>query len=554
MAAAQEHHAQTLSHEDLLAGLQDPMAYSSAASSALPAAECPADRAVEVRQTHGSLLFFVGERVYKVKKAVDLGFFDFSTLARRKHFCNEELRLNRRLAGEIYLGVLPITRRDDGGLCMGGDGPALEYAVEMVRLPAERMLDRLLAAGEIDNALLRELVEVLARFHRSAAGGGEIASYGSYAAVRELVLGNLHELRAFVGDGVGEVSRLVLAFLTERAEAFLTLHEGLFERRAQRGRVREGHGDLHAGNICCTDEGLVIYDSLEFSAALRCSDVANDLAFLAMDLDHHGFRAFSKYLVQNYARTSGDSALSWLMDFYKGYRALVRAKVAAFVVADENAAPEDRAQGQQNVATYMQLAASYELPPCLVLTCGLPASGKSWLAQRMGQTFDARVLRSDMERKLSAGMAPGDRPEGQAAADLYSAENTDAVYRALSRRAFNTLARGRWAVIDATFAARAQRRRFIDGATRLGHPVVVVEVTCPPEIIRERMVRRSADRGEVSDADQSVYEAMRQQFEPLDELHSSQRVHYASGEDPTAAISAVVERLVIQATAPPPLS
>jgi len=316
--------------------------------------------------------------------------------------------------------------------------------------------------------------------------------------------------------------------------------------------VREGHGDLHAANICCTDAGLVIYDSLEFSAALRCSDVANDLAFLAMELDHHGFRAFSKYLVQYYARTSGDSALAWLMDFYKGYRALVRAKVAAIVASDSRATAEDRAAARQNVATYTQLAASYELPPCLVLTCGLPASGKSWLAQRIGKTFDARVLRSDMERKLAAGMAPGDRLEGAAAAALYSAENTDAVYSSLCRRGFNTLARGRWAVIDATFTTSVQRRRFIDGATRLGHPVVVVEVTCAPEIIRERMTRRSVDRGEVSDADHAVYEAMRQRFEPLDELPCTHRVHYASGEDPTAVISALVERLVMQATDSPP--
>lgn len=547
MATTQQQRPQTPSREELLAGLQEPSAYPPSTRAALGAA----DQSITVRETHGSLLFFVGDRVYKVKKAVDLGFFDFSTLARREHFCNEELRLNRRLAGDMYLGVVPITRRDDGGLRMGGDGPALEYAVEMMRLPAERMLDKLLAAGEIDNALLHDLVDVLAAFHRAAAGGAEIADYGSYDAVRRLVLGNLHELQAFAGAGTGQVSPRLLDFLTERADGFLTLHEGLFDRRARRGRVREGHGDLHAGNICCTAAGLVIYDSLEFSATLRCSDVANDLAFLAMDLDHHGFRAFSKYLVQHYARTSGDSALSWLMDFYKGYRALVRAKVAAIVAADSQATPADRAAAQQNVATYTQLAASYELPPCLVLTCGLPASGKSWLAQRMGQRFDARVLRSDMERKLAAGMSPGDRPEGQAAEDLYSAENTDAVYTSLCRRAFNTLARGRWAVIDATFTARDQRRRFVDAAARLGHPVVVVEVTCSPELTRERMSRRSVDRGEVSDADHAVYEAIRQRFEPLDELHSTQRVHYASGEDPTAAISAVVERLVIQATGSP---
>jgi len=199
MATTQEHRPRTLSRAELFAGFREPSAYAPEVRATLR----PANHPITVRETHGSLLFFVGDRVYKVKKAVDLGFFDFSTLARREHFCHEELRLNRRLAGDMYLGVVPITRRDDGGLRMGGDGPALEYAVEMVRLPAERMLDKLLAAGEIDNALLRDLVDVLTAFHRAAAGGAEIADYGSYDAVRQLVLGNLLELQAFAGDGWG---------------------------------------------------------------------------------------------------------------------------------------------------------------------------------------------------------------------------------------------------------------------------------------------------------------------------------------------------------------
>lgn len=247
---------------------------------------------VELVQTHLSLVFLAGDRVYKVKKPLDLGFVDYTTLERRRRFCDDEVRLNHRLAPGVYQGVVPITRDPDGRLRVDGDGETLEVAVEMLRLPRERMLDRLLAAGEIDNEQMNALAEMLALFHAEARTGEGVDEYGTPEAVAFNVRENFEQTEAFAAEpgsagaaGVGTITPTLHTFLRVAAERFLTSEHELLQRRLRGKRIRDGHGDLHAGNVCMTDEGIRIYDRIEFAPRFRCGDVACDLAFLAMDLD-----------------------------------------------------------------------------------------------------------------------------------------------------------------------------------------------------------------------------------------------------------------------------
>ena len=545
------HHSQTVpavppgtrapAPEELVEALSRPEAYP------LPPAS------VDVLETHISLLFFADQRVYKVKKAVDLGFLDHTSLEKRRAACRDEVRLNGRLAPDVYLRVVPITRETDGRIVLDGDGDLVEVAVEMNRLPAERMLDRLLDAGHIDSELVHELSELLALFHLWAPTGLGVDEHGAPEAVRRLVLDNLDGLKPFVGgpgeeapSGVPVLSAGLHGWLRERAVAFLDRHEVLMARRVEEGRIREGHGDLHAGNLCVLDDAIVAYDCLEFSRALRCGDAACDLAFLAMDLDSRGFRAFSQQLVREYARIARDSDAAYLVDFYKTYRALVRAKVAG--LSARQRAPDDpeREVWRRKAVASAQLAASYELPPALVLTCGLPATGKSTLARDLARPFEAVVLRSDVVRKQLLGMPPTDRPDAGETVKLYAPETSDEVHRRLLRRATAALERGRSVVVDATFGERARRRRFVDAASRLGHPVVVVHVTADEATVRERLEARARDRRAVSDADWAVHQLLLARFEAPDELPADALVELTSPHDPDVARAALIERLLAQ--------
>jgi uncharacterized protein len=466
---------------------------------------------VELLQTHISWVFLAGDRAYKVKKPVDLGFLDYSTPERRESCCHEEVRLNRRLAPEVYLGVVPITRGRDGRLRIGGPGRALEHAVEMLRLPADRMMDRMLEHAEIDNEQMNGVVRLLADFHARAATGPGVDEHGSPQSVRFNVRENFQQTAPFVGE---LWSAALHGALQSAAESFLEQHAELFESRVGTGRIRDGHGDLHAGNICFSPQGIVIYDCIEFAARFRCGDVAADLAFLAMDLDLRCFRGFSAYLASRYADEAADPELLRLMPFYKGYRAVVRAKVAAMRSAAAGQSEEARREARSEAMRYWHLAASYVLPPALVLMCGLPGTGKSWLARRLARPFEAALLHSDAERKRLAGLSPLVHAPSAFAEGLYTADHTARTYARLAELARDGLRRGRSVIVDAAFSKRAQRGALVQAAEELGLPWALVEVSCPEPLVASRMQQRARQRGELSDADFGVYLQARESFEP----------------------------------------
>ena len=503
-------------------------------------------------ETHISWVLLGADRVFKLKKPLDLGFLDYSTVERRRHFCELEVQLNRRLAPDTYLGVRPVVLDAAGCAVFGradadADGAVLDWAVEMARLPAERMLERLLERGEVDNRLMEELAGLLARFHGAAATGPGVDEHAAPAALARRLKRDLDDLRDFTGDGPeASLSPTLADFLARALAAELGDRSELLARRVGAGRAREGHGDLHAGNICCTGDRPVIYDCIEFDPALRCGDVAADLAFLAMDLDRRGYRGFSRYLVRRYAALTDDPSLPRLMPLFKAWRALVRGKVDSIRAADDQLADPVRAAARAEARHAFQVAAVALAPPVLVLMCGLPASGKSWLARRLARPLGALVLRSDVLRKQLAGVPPDSPGRAAWGQGLYAHDAVEHTYQVLLDEAIDVLDHGRSVIVDATFADERRRRRFVETTARLDHPVVLVHLDCPESLALERLRERAARPGGASDADEAVYRRAVEAFDPPDELHPSLRVDAAHDALPEVVAGAVLDRGLTQ--------
>lgn len=327
---------------NLVAALMEPAAYDE------PTA------AVKLIQTHISWVFITDRFAYKVKKPVDLGFLNFTTLRRRHHYLHEELILNRRLCPDIYLGVLPITVRGEQAL-IGGKGHPVEYVLKMVRLPQERMMDEVADRGELRQEHLDRIIERLAPFYAQAATGPRINKFGEPAVIAYNHEENFSAIETLVGD---LLSRERFEHIRDFARSFLAQHRALFIKRIREGRIRDCHGDLHMKNICLADQ-VYIFDCIEFNHRFRYGDVAADIDFLAMDLDFHGFRDLSRYLVGHMSQASGDPELLVVLDFYKCYRACVRGKIAALGSQDPGLALEARDRARETARAYFRLASEY---------------------------------------------------------------------------------------------------------------------------------------------------------------------------------------------------
>jgi len=309
---------------------------------------------VELVQTHISWVFLTDRFAYKVKKPVDLGFLNFSTLRRRHFYLHQELILNRRLCPEIYLEVLPIVKHQ-GGLRLGGPGRPVEYALKMVRLPQERMMDEVTDRGELQPEHLERIIERLVPFYEAAATGPRINKFGEPAIIAFNHQENFSRTAPLVGE---MLSAELFARIQAYSLGFLKRNRQLFLRRIREGRIRDCHGDLHMKNICLAD-GVYIYDCIEFNSRFRYGDVAADIDFLAMDLDYHGLGALSRFFVQRFAQASGDQELLEILDFYKCYRAYVRGKINAFIAQDPAQSPEARKNAEAAARAYFALAGAY---------------------------------------------------------------------------------------------------------------------------------------------------------------------------------------------------
>jgi len=502
---------------------------------------------VRVVQTHVSVVFLAGPYAYKVKKPVHFDFLDAHLLERRGEMCRQEVELNRRLSPHLYLGVVSITRGPEG-LVVGGGGEAVEFAVQMRRLPEERMMDRLLAARGLTRQMVQQVADALVPFHTSAEAGPAVAAFGTPEAVKTLWDEHFAQVAPFVGK---TVSGLQNGYLRAVVEAWAIRKRPLLEARVAGGRIRDGHGDLRTSSVCFI-EPLTIFDCLDFSARLRCSDVASDVAFLAMDLRLRMRRDLGEALLGRYVRRSGDGALRRLVPFYTCYRACVRGKVESLRAEEPEISAPEREEAARLARRAFGLAceaASEDLPPVLLAVAGLSGTGKSTLARELGERRGWEVLSSDVVRKSMHGLVVEERASAAVDQGLYTPETTRSTYAALATRAGEALERGRCVVVDATAQAAWERAVLAEAARAHGALFLLAEVRAPDEVIRARLEARTQEPGAVSDAGWEVYLAQKARWEPVTLGEWAHLV--IDGDRPVAEVLMQLERELHDRLRPP---
>lgn len=476
-------HGVDMSEDDVVAALSRPEAY-------------PGRPDVDVRETHISYVFLAGDRVYKLKKRLLLPFVDYSTPARRRAMCEEEIRLNRRLAPGVYLGVRSAVAGENGTVTLGqpGDPRAVDHVVEMRRFDERRTLAALVTREGVSRSTLEAVGARLARFHASATTG----THGATAALHAALAENACTLKALAPDR--GFSRRV-ATVARFCEAFFTARRGELEARARDGRVRDGHGDLRAEHVVL-EHGVEIVDCLEFDPELRIADVGCDLGFLTMDLERLGAPTAARAVLDGYRLAGGDAGDDALAAFFGVYRALVRAKVA-LVRAQQSGAPATAVGEARALLDLAERLAWRARAPAPLILAGLSASGKTRLAAALAARSGLCHLNSDHVRKRLAGVAPAVR----AGAAAYGESFNRRTYEELGRLAREAITRDGGALVDATFRLAEDRAAFVGGLGSLPGSAVFVECRAPVSVRLERVRQRVSDPAAVSDADEHVVRA-----------------------------------------------
>lgn len=473
----------------------------------------PGTEEVRTLTTHMSWILLAGPHSYKIKRPVDLGFADFSTLEKRRHFCREDLRVNRRLAAEWYLEVVPICGSTEAP-SVGGEGRPIEYAVKMKRFPQEARLDRILRRDELTPTHLDGLVQQIADFHGRVDVDADGRGFGTPDAVREPMEANFEHL---AGDHEDANDAAQLERLRQwSVRQFRALHHDFLHRKRE-GFVRECHGDLHLGNMFLRGDSVVPFDAIEFNENLRWIDVLSELAFLAMDLEDRGRPDFARRVVNGYLEITGDYPGLTVLPYYLTYRAMVRAKVAGIRLEQKGLDESERGRLRRQRRGYLELAERYTLPPApkLIVMHGVAGSGKTVASERLVEALGGIRLRSDVERKRLFELDRFARTGSELNDALYSPDTTRRCYARLAELAEAVVHAGFTAIVDAAFLARAQRRLLMDTAERLAVPLQIVHCDADEATLRRRVSRRETQGTDASEAGLEVLRHQLQAREPL---------------------------------------
>jgi aminoglycoside phosphotransferase family enzyme/predicted kinase len=473
---------------------------------------------VELVETHISWVFLTGTYAYKVKKPVNFGFLDFTSLPKRLHFCQEELRLNSRLAESLYLDVVPITGTAEAPE-MEGSGTPLEFAVKMSQFDQKQLLSRQLQEGRLVPGQVDDLADWAARFHAGAVCSGPQDLHGTPEVTHQPARDNFQALEAMLQDPWRRKRLEILRLWTEREYLALT---ALMISRKEQGFVRECHGDLHLGNVTQIGERVVAFDGIEFNDSFRWIDVMSEIAFLFTDLEHRGRRDLAWRALSRYLEGTGDFTGVRLLRYYNLHRIMVRTKVDALRLDQPGVDPAERISLESELDRYFDQAEATIGPrtTALILTRGLSGSGKTFLSQQLLQAMGAVRARSDVERKRLFGLEPAAPSGSGLGKGLYSKEATARTFGRLLQVAGTILEAGYPVIVDATFLDLETIKPFRKLALGRGCPFRVLDLRCPTDLLRSRLSARAQNVGEASEAGQEVLTAQLMSYRPLDDPYS----------------------------------
>lgn len=496
----------------------------------------------EVRsiQTHISWVFIAPPFVFKVKKPVNLGFLDFSTLEKRRHFCQRELELNRRLCPDVYLEVVPINARGSD-ISFQSTGKPVEYALKMKQLPSGSFLNELLGKELVAETEINRVISCLRAFYEAQVPSQEIEQWGEPERLKISTDENFAQVEAFVGKTISPAAFETIRHFTN---SFYAANERLFRERMEEHRIRDCHGDLHLDHVHITPDATTIFDCVEFNDRLRFIDIANDLAFLAMDFDFEGKRELGTLFLRNASREFGDPGLLEVADFYKCYRAVVRGKVESIqTTSTEPSAAEEHGK---RAMRYFRLALRYAVAgsqPLVLVVMGTVGTGKSTVAKQLGSELDWPVLSSDRIRKTLAGVPLTERTAPDLRELVYSERMTDRTYEELLKKGLAAVAMQGGAILDATFSSRAKRDYLLHACARAGVPVQVIELEAKQDDSASRLKARDENSSEVSDARLEDVEILTAAYEPPLELEPAMIKIATSTPDSERAVRSILLRL-----------
>jgi len=478
-----------------------------------------ATEGVELEQTQMSFVFLTDNYAYKVKKPVNLGYLDYTTLENRRYYCYKEVELNKRLCTDAYLGVITINRQQDS-FSINGAGDVMEYAVKMRRLPRELMMDALLESNSVTTEMINRLADKTASFHRQAETNEEISTFGRIDTISQNTEENFSQTEKYIGR---TISSHQYKQIKGYCRSFIRENASLFEKRVEDNRIRDCHGDLHTAHICF-ENGICIYDCIEFNDRFRYGDIASEVAFLAMDLDHHGRAYLSRSFVREYIAKSHDVELKKLLNFYKCYRAYVRGKVASFKLDDPYLTKGEQEKAVETANSYFYLAHSYvKSVPILFITTGLVGSGKTALSQALAERMGLVVLSSDVTRKCLAQIPKTEHRFEEYDSGIYSPDFSRKTYNAMLAEAKDILAEGGSVIMDASFIKAEERKKAKAIAEEMNAGFHILECKSDEETIHRRLTRR-LEQSSVSDGRWEIYLLQKKRFEPVVEVPPQKRV------------------------------
>lgn len=466
----------------------------------------PVTEPIQLIQTHVSYVFLTGDYAYKVKKPVNFGFLDFSTLERRQHFCLEELQMNQPIAPDIYLEVVPITEIGEQ-FVLGGDGHAVEYALKMCQFPQDALLSHLFEQGKLTEAHMEELGRIVAQFHAKAKTNDYIRSFGEVAKIRQAFDENYQQTQKYIGGPQTQPQYEETKAFTDR---FFEQRQELLATRREHNRIRECHGDLHLRNICLWHDKIQLFDRIEFNEPFRFVDVMYDVAFAVMDLEARGRKDLGNAFLNTYIEQTGDWEGLQVLPLYLSRQAYVRAKVTSFLLDDPGIPEEAKQEASAVASNYYRLAWQYTKTNQgqLILMSGLSGSGKTTVARHLARRLGAIHLRSDAVRKHLAGI-PVDQKGGN---ELYTSVMSQKTYGRLLDLGIMLAQQGFSVILDAKYDRQALRQEALAQAKLHELPVKIIHCTAPEDVLRDRLLSRT---GDISDATADLLTQQQATAEPF---------------------------------------